>query len=49
LSSKETQKSPVAFQEEPCHFVLTSVAFAASYIPVLRAMRPDPITTLHSE
>ncbi|WP_260704103.1 ABC transporter permease [Edaphobacter flagellatus] len=29
--------------------VLTAVAFAASYIPALRAMRFDPITTLHSE
>jgi predicted permease len=29
--------------------VLTTVAFAASYIPALRAMRLDPITTLHSE
>jgi len=28
---------------------LTSVALAASYIPALRAMRLDPITTLHSE
>lgn len=30
-------------------FVLTTVALAASYIPALRAMRLDPITTLHSE
>jgi putative ABC transport system permease protein len=30
-------------------FVLTAVALAASYIPALRAMRLDPITTLHSE
>ncbi|MGA7314847.1 MAG: FtsX-like permease family protein, partial [Silvibacterium sp.] len=29
--------------------VLTTVALAASYIPALRAMRMDPITTLHSE
>ncbi|WP_263415976.1 ABC transporter permease [Terriglobus albidus] len=29
--------------------VLTAVALAASYIPALRAMRFDPITTLHSE
>jgi predicted permease len=29
--------------------VLTAVALAASYIPALRAMRLDPITTLHSE
>jgi predicted permease len=29
--------------------VLTTVALAASYIPALRAMRLDPITTLHSE
>jgi ABC-type antimicrobial peptide transport system permease subunit len=29
--------------------VLTSVAIAASYIPALRAMRVDPITTLHAE
>ncbi len=29
--------------------VLTSVALAASYIPALRAMRLDPITTLHTE
>jgi putative ABC transport system permease protein len=29
--------------------VLTGVAVAASYIPALRAMRLDPITTLHSE
>jgi predicted permease len=29
--------------------VLTSVALAASYIPALRAMRLDPITTLHAE
>jgi putative ABC transport system permease protein len=28
---------------------LTSVALAASYIPALRAMRLDPIATLHSE
>ena len=28
---------------------LTTVALAASYIPALRAMRVDPITTLHSE
>ena len=30
-------------------FVLTAVAVAASYIPALRAMRVDPIATLHSE
>jgi predicted permease len=29
--------------------VLTAVALAGSYIPALRAMRVDPITTLHSE
>ena len=29
--------------------VLTAAALAASYIPALRAMRLDPITTLHSE
>ena len=29
--------------------ILTTVALAASYIPALRAMRLDPITTLHSE
>jgi putative ABC transport system permease protein len=29
--------------------VLTAVALAASYIPALRAMRLDPITTLHSD
>jgi putative ABC transport system permease protein len=29
--------------------VLTAVALAASYIPALRAMRLDPIATLHSE
>ncbi|MGO4210474.1 hypothetical protein AB4Y89_21250 [Terriglobus sp. 2YAB30_2] len=29
--------------------VLTAVALAASYIPALRAMRFDPITTLHSD
>jgi putative ABC transport system permease protein len=28
---------------------LTTVALAASYIPALRAMRLDPITTLHAE
>ncbi len=30
-------------------FVLTTVALAASYIPALRAMHLDPVTTLHSE
>jgi ABC-type lipoprotein release transport system permease subunit len=29
--------------------VLTAVAIAASYIPALRAMHLDPITTLHAE
>lgn len=29
--------------------VLAAVALAASYIPALRAMRVDPITTLHAE
>jgi predicted permease len=29
--------------------VLTAVALAASYVPALRAMRLDPITTLHAE
>jgi putative ABC transport system permease protein len=29
--------------------VLTAVAIAASYVPALRAMRLDPITTLHTE
>ncbi|MGB6687298.1 MAG: ABC transporter permease [Terracidiphilus sp.] len=29
--------------------VLTAVAIAASYVPALRAMRLDPIATLHSE
>ncbi len=29
--------------------VLSTVALAASYIPALRAMRLDPITTLHAE
>jgi hypothetical protein len=29
--------------------VLTAVAIAASYVPALRAMRLDPITTLHSD
>jgi len=29
--------------------VLTAVALAASYIPALRAVRVDPIATLHSE
>jgi ABC-type antimicrobial peptide transport system permease subunit len=29
--------------------MLTTVALAASTIPALRAMRLDPITTLHSE
>jgi len=28
---------------------LTTVALAARYIPAVRAMRLDPITTLHSE
>jgi putative ABC transport system permease protein len=28
--------------------VLTAVAIAASYVPALRAMRLDPVTTLHS-
>jgi len=30
-------------------FALTTVALAASYIPALRAMRLDPVTTLHAE
>jgi len=30
-------------------FLLTAVALAASYVPAVRAMRLDPITTLHSE
>ena len=29
--------------------LLATVALAASYIPALRAMRLDPITTLHAE
>jgi len=29
--------------------VLATVALAASFIPALRAMRVDPITTLHAE
>ncbi len=29
--------------------MLTAVALAACYIPARRAMRLDPITTLHSE
>jgi ABC-type antimicrobial peptide transport system permease subunit len=29
--------------------VLTAVALAASYIPAMRAMRLDPMTTLHAE
>jgi putative ABC transport system permease protein len=29
--------------------VITAVAIAASYVPALRAMRLDPITTLHAE
>jgi putative ABC transport system permease protein len=29
--------------------LLTAVAIAASYVPALRAMRLDPITTLHAE
>ena len=29
--------------------LLLMVALAASYIPALRAMRVDPITTLHSD
>ena len=29
--------------------VLTSVALADSYIPAMRAMRLDPMTTLHAE
>jgi ABC-type antimicrobial peptide transport system permease subunit len=30
-------------------FLLTAVALAASYVPAVRAMRLDPITTLHAE
>jgi ABC-type antimicrobial peptide transport system permease subunit len=29
--------------------VLTTVALAASYVPALRAMRLDPITTIRTE
>ena len=29
--------------------VLTTVALAASYIPAIRAMRLDPIRTLHAD
>jgi len=41
--------SAVIGSKKQLHFSLTTVALAASCIPALRAMRLEPITTLHAE